>query len=111
MKTLMSDEVCRANCEISSLMCETGGSDQTRSSNEFKFCSNSFGGLKFLYNHLNATKDVNKVKTIGWQKLTQNVNSYLMRSVVLTRGLFEVGDDCEHNEIKLNQEINQLKEK
>lgn len=29
---------------------------------------------------------------------------------ILTRGLFEVGDDCEQNEIKLNQEINQLKE-
>lgn len=37
MKTLMSDEVCRADWEISSLTCKNGGSHQTRSSNEFKF--------------------------------------------------------------------------
>lgn len=83
-------------------MCETGGSDQTRSSNEFKLCSNSFDGLKFLYDYLNATKDVNKVNTIWREKLTQNISSYLMRCVVLTLGLFEVGDDCKQNEIKLN---------
>lgn len=64
MKTLMSDEVCRANREILSLMLETGGSNQIRPSNEFKFWSNSFHGLKFLYNHMNAMKEVNKVKTI-----------------------------------------------
>ena len=33
-----------------------------------------------------------------------------MRCVILIRRIFEIGDDCEQNEIKLNQEINQLKE-
>ena len=33
-----------------------------------------------------------------------------MRCFILTRGIFEVRDDYEQNEIKLNQEINQLKE-
>ena len=53
---------------------------------------------------------MNKVKTIGRQKLTQNISSYLMSYVVLTRRLFEVEDDHEQNDIKLNQEVNQLKE-
>lgn len=51
------------------------------------------------------------MKTIKRQKLTQNLSSYLMRCVVLTRGLFEVEDDCKQNKIKLNQEVNRLKEK
>lgn len=91
-------------------MQEVDGSDQTKPSNGFKFRGNNFDELKFLYDHLNAMKYVNKVKTIGRQKLTQNINSYMMRCVVLTRGLFESGDDYEQNEIKLNQEINQLKD-
>lgn len=106
----MSYQVCKAGWEISSLMQEAGGSDQTKLSNEFKFWGNSFDGLKFLYNHLNTTEDVNKVKTTGQKKLTQNINSYTIRCVVLTRGLFESGDDYEQNEIKLNQKINQLNE-
>lgn len=106
----MTDEVCRADWEISSLMCETGGRDHTRSSNELKFWSNNFDGLKFLYDHLNAMDDVNKVKTIGRQKLTQNISSYLMRCVVLTRWLFEASDQSEQNEIKLIQEVTQLNE-
>lgn len=88
MKTLMSDEVCRADWEISSLMQEAGGNDQTKPSNEFKLWGNNFGRVKFLYDHMNATKDVNKMKTIGRQKLAQNINSYLMRCDVLTWGLF-----------------------
>lgn len=91
-------------------MQEVGGSDQTKSSNEFKFWGNHFDILKFLYDHLNAMEEVNKVKLIGRKKLTQNIASYLMRCVVLARGLFESGDDHEHNGIKLNQEIDQLKE-
>lgn len=106
----MSDEVCRPDWEISSLMCEIDGSNQTRSSNEFMFLSNSFDKLKFLYDHLNSMEDVNKVKTIERKQLTQNISSYLMRCDILTYGLFEVGDDCKQNEIKLNQEISQLKE-
>lgn len=65
--------------------------------------------MKFLFDNLNATKDVEKVKTIGAQKLTQNIGSYLMRCVVMTIVLFEVGDAYEKNEIRLNKEINQLK--
>lgn len=61
MKTLMSNEVCRSDWEISSLLCETDGSGQTRSSNEFKFWSNSFDGLEFCYDHLNVMEEVNKV--------------------------------------------------
>lgn len=55
-------------------------------------------------------EDVNKVKTIGRQRLTQNSSSYLMRCIVLIRGLFESADDYEQNEIKLNQDFNHLKE-
>lgn len=105
MKTLMSGEVYIADWEISSLMCETNESDHTRSYNEFKFWSNNFNGLTFLYDHLNSTDNMNKVKTIGRQKLTQNIRSYLMRCVVLICRLFEVGDECEQNEIKLNKKV------
>lgn len=110
MKTLMSDDVCRADWEISSLMCEFGGSDQTKPSNKFKLSGHNFDRLKFLYDHLIATKDVNKVKKIGRQKVTKNISSYMMRCVVLTRCLFKSSDDYEQNEIKLNQYINQLNE-
>lgn len=110
MKTLMTDKVCRADWEISTLMCKTGGSDHTRSSNELKFWNNSFNGLKFLNNHLNATENVNKVKTTGRQKLAQNVTSYLMRCAIISRGLFEASDESEQNEIKLSQEVTQLRE-
>ena len=47
MKTLMSNEICRANWEISSLIHEAGGSDQAKQSNEFKLWGNNFDGLKF----------------------------------------------------------------
>lgn len=93
MNTLMSDEICRVDMKISSLMHEDGGNDQTNQSNKFKLWGNNFNGLKFLYDHLNATEDVDKVKMIGRYKLTQNINSYLMRCAALTRGLFESGDD------------------
>ena len=58
----MSDEACRADLEITSLMGELGNS---HASEEFKFWSNNFDGIRFLYHHLNATEDVNKVKTVG----------------------------------------------
>ena len=85
MKTLMSDEVCRDDMEITSLMREPGNS---HASGEFKFWSNSFDGLQFLYDHLNTIEDVNKVKSVGHQKMTHNLSSYLMRRAVLTHGLF-----------------------
>lgn len=91
-------------------MWEVGGSDQAKPYNEFKFWSNNFDGLRFLYNHLNTIEDVNKAKIIGRQKLTPNPSSYIMRYIVLIQGLFESGYDYEHNEIKLDHEINQLKE-
>lgn len=110
MRTSMSDEVCRADWEISALTCETGEVTKPDHPMNFKFWNKNFNGLKFLYNHLNATEDMNKVKTTWRQKLTQNSSSYLMRLFVLTRGLFEVVDDHAQNEIKLNEEVNQLKE-
>lgn len=67
MKTLMSDKVCKADWEISSLMQEAGGRNQTKPSNKFKIWGKKFDGLKFLYDHLNAIEDVNKVKKIGRQ--------------------------------------------
>lgn len=53
---------------------------------------------------------MNKVKTIRRHKLTKNISSYMMRCVILIRGLFQAKDDYEQNRIKLNQEISQLKE-
>lgn len=47
MKTLISNEICRANWEISSLIHEAGGSDQAKQSNEFKLWGNNFDELKF----------------------------------------------------------------
>lgn len=90
------------------MICEPSGGNHTRSSNEFRFWSNTFDGLKLLYDHLNATEDVNKVKTIRRRKLTQNISSYMMRCVVLNRRLFEAGDESEQNEMKLCQEVTQL---
>lgn len=66
MKTLISDEVCLADWEIPFLMHKANRSDQIKPSNEFKYWGNCFDGLKFLYDHLNATIDMNKLKTIGW---------------------------------------------
>ena len=108
MKTLMTDEVCRADMEINSLMNVPG---QSAASGEFKFWSSNFDGLRFLYDHLNATEDVNKVKKIGPQKITQNINSYLLRCDVLTRGLFESGDASEKAELKSRDEIVRLQKK
>lgn len=89
----MSDKICRDDLEISSLLHDASGSDQTKPSNEFKFWGNNFDGLKFLYDHLNAMEDVNKVKTISRKKLTRNISSYLIRCGVLTQGLFESGEN------------------
>lgn len=54
--------------------------------------------------------NMNKVKTLGRQKLTQNISSYLMIRVVLTHELSEASDESEQNEIKLSQEVTQLME-
>lgn len=92
MKTLMSDDVIQANLAITTLMHDSGNSHQTNSPSEFKFWSNSFDGLGYLYDHMNTNGDVEKVKSIGAQQLTQNLGVYLMRCAVMTQGLFEVGD-------------------
>ena len=108
LKTFMTDEVCRADMEINSLMNTPG---QSAVSEEFKFWSNNFDGLRFLYDHLNATEDVNKVNKIGHQKITQNISSYLLRCVVFTRGLFESRDASEKAELKSRDEIARLQKK
>lgn len=71
-------------------MQDSGNSDQSNSSNEFKLWFNIFDGLKYLYDDLNTTKDVEKVKTIGAQQLTQNLGAYLMKCTVMTWVLFEL---------------------
>lgn len=76
MKTLMGDEICKADWEFPSLIHEAGGSDQTKSTNEFQFLGNNFDILKFLYDHLNVREDVNKVKTIG-RKKTDPMHQFL----------------------------------
>lgn len=106
----MGDHVSHANMEVTTMMQDFGGRHKANPSTEFKFGSNSFDGLKFLCDHLNAIEDVEKVKTIGAQQLTQNIGAYLMRCVVMTRGLFEVGDTYEHNEIRRIKEMTQLKD-
>ena len=40
----------------------------------------------------------------------QNIRSYLMRCDVLSRGLFEPGDNFKQNELNLQKEINDLKD-
>lgn len=73
MKTLMSDDVIQACLKITTLMQDSGRSHQSKPSFEFKYWSNSFDGLGYLYDHLNTTDDVEKVKSIGAQQLTQNL--------------------------------------
>lgn len=72
MKTLMSDNVSQADLTITTLMQDLGSSHQSKTSTEFKFLSNNFDGLRYLYDHLNATQYVEKVKFIGVQQLTKN---------------------------------------
>lgn len=91
-------------------MQDSGGNHKANLLTKFKFLSNSFDGLEFDYDHLNATKDVEKVKTIGAQLPTLNIGAYLMRCAVMTRGLFEVGDAYEKYKIHLTKEITQLKD-
>lgn len=91
-------------------MQDSGSSHHTNPSSEFKFWSNNSDGLRYLYDYLNATEDVEKVKSIGAQQLTQNPGAYLMRFTVITRCLFEVGDTYENNETRLTKDINQLKD-
>lgn len=74
------------------------------------FWSNNFDGLEFLYDRLNATEDVEKVKNIGAQQLTQNINAYLMRCDVMTRGFFKVGYAYEKKETHLTKNVTQLKD-
>lgn len=45
------------------------------------------------------------MKTIGAQQLTQWV--YLMRYVVMTHGLFEVGDAYDKNEFRITKDVTQ----
>lgn len=86
--TLMRDDVSQADMAITTLMHDSGNSPQTNPSSEFKFRSNSFDGLRYLYDHLNASEDVEKVKSIGAQHLKQNLRAYLMRCAVMNQAIF-----------------------
>lgn len=65
--------------------------------------------MKFLYDHLNSTEDVTKAKSIGAQQLIANMSSYLMQCAVMTRDLFEVGDESEKAEARLSKEVTKQK--
>lgn len=85
IKTLMNDLVCPVDLVVITLKQDSRGSHQSNLSTEFEFRSNSFNGMNFLYDHLNSTEDVKKVKRICAQHLTQNIRAYLIRCVVITR--------------------------
>lgn len=89
MKTLISDDVSQTNLTIITLMQDSCSSHQSKPFFKFKFWSNSFDGLRFLYDHMNATKDVEKVKSIDAQQLIQNFEAYF---AFMTRSLFDLGD-------------------
>lgn len=61
----MDGHVSHAGLAITTLMQDSGGSHKANLSTEFKFLPNSFDNLKFLYDHLNVTEDINKVNIIG----------------------------------------------
>src|ERR1051325_3063336 len=100
----MGNENNLADWEMSTLLKETGD-NSNRTSTENKFWSADFDGLKFLYDHLNAIEDVNKLRNLGSQQITQQLSSYLMRCAVLTRSLFESGDDVEQKKSDLEKEV------
>lgn len=110
MKTLMSGDVSQADLTITTLMQDSGSSHQSKPFSEFKFWSNNFDGLRYIYDPLNATEDIEKVKSIGSQRLTQNLEPTWLRCAVMTRGLFEEGDAFEKNEVLLTKDITQLKD-
>lgn len=88
----MVDLVSHVDLRVTTLMQDSGGSQKVKPLNEFNFRSNCFDDKKFFYNHLNATEDVEKVKTIWAQQLTQIIRAYLIRCGVMIQGLFEVDD-------------------
>lgn len=80
----MGDPVSHDDLVVTTLMKYFGGIHKANSSTEFMFWTNSFNGVKFLFAHINEIEDVEKVKTIRAQQLTQNIGAYLMRYVVIT---------------------------
>ncbi|CAI8591312.1 unnamed protein product [Vicia faba] len=109
-KTLMGDPLNKSNLAIAALMKETSDrSQQTQPPSEFKFWSNEFNGLKFLYDYLNSDEDVNKAKSISVRKLSTNSNSYLMRCAVMIKALFEVDGESSQAEEHISKEVTKLK--
>lgn len=106
----MSDDVSQEDLTITTLMQDSDSSHQANPSSKFKFCSNNFDWLRFLYDHVSTSEDVKKVNFIGAQQLTQNLRAYLMRCTIMSMGLFEVGDAQEHNEIRLNKQMTQSRD-
>src|ERR1051325_200889 len=107
LKTVMGNETNSTDWAISKLLKETGDSSGGASP-ENRFWAADFDGLKFLYDHLNATTDVNKLTHLGSQQITKQLSSYLMRCVVLTRSLFESGDHVEKQKTELEAEVKRL---
>lgn len=61
----MSDHASQADLGVTTLIQDSGSSHQSNPLVKFKFWSNNFDDLKYLYDHLSVIEDVEKVKTIG----------------------------------------------
>lgn len=70
MKTSMSEDVSQADLTITTWMQDSGSSHQSKPSSEFKFWSNNFDSLRYIYHHLNSSEKVKKVKSIVAQQMT-----------------------------------------
>lgn len=100
----MSSDIYREDMKITSVI-KDYGEGNSNPFGEFKFWSNNFDSLWLFYDHLNVNEDFNKVKPMGRQSIFQNLISYLMRCVVLSRGVFESIDDYEKTNFKFKEEI------
>lgn len=56
IKTLMIDKVSQDDLKNTTLTHDLRSSHQSKPSTEFKLWSNSFDGLRYLYDHLNASE-------------------------------------------------------
>ncbi|CAI8596285.1 unnamed protein product [Vicia faba] len=76
----------------------------------FNLWDSFFDSLRFMYDFLNIDENVDKVKVVGAQKLTQNIYPHLLNSIMLYRALFEVSDSFEKNVVELKKKRIEVKE-
>lgn len=79
--------------------------DSTSRPYGFRFWESSFDGLRILYDHFNAEGDVEKVKSVGTQKLIQHIGTHPMKITMLCRALFKVYDSFEKNDIESKKRL------